>query len=74
MLYVCITDNGDGICETQEKSNEASGISLENINERLKIINGNDCKKELLKVQNIKTDKGTTVGTKSCLRIPLIQL
>ena len=74
MLYVCITDNGDGISDTNKKSDEGSGISLENINERLKIINGDDCEKELLKVQNIKTDKGITVGTPSCLRLPLIQL
>lgn len=74
MLYVCITDNGDGICERKQNCDDASGISLKNINERLKIINGDDCEKELLEVHNIKTDTGITVGTKSCLRIPLIQL
>lgn len=74
MLYVCISDNGNGLCQIKKNHNETSGISLENINERLKIINGNDCKKELLEVQNITTDAGITVGTKSCLRIPYIQL
>ncbi|WP_298418341.1 histidine kinase [uncultured Kordia sp.] len=74
MLYVCITDNGDGISETKNNAHEASGISLKNINERLKIINGEDCEKELLEVQNIISDAGLTLGTKSCLRVPLIQL
>lgn len=74
MLYVCISDNGNGVCQTKKNNHEASGISLENINERLKIINGNDCEKELLEVQNITTGAGITVGTKSCLRIPFIQL
>ncbi|WP_046757112.1 sensor histidine kinase [Kordia jejudonensis] len=74
MLYVCISDNGNGICTTKKNCHEASGISLENINERLKIINEGYCEKELLKVQNITTDAGIVIGTKSCLRIPLIQL
>ncbi|WP_430409920.1 sensor histidine kinase [Kordia sp.] len=74
MLYICITDNGEGISEVKKDAYEASGISLENINERLKIINGDVCEKELLKVQNITNDTGMTLGTKSCLRIPLIQL
>lgn len=74
MLYICISDNGNGISSTKKNDYEASGISLENINERLKIINGDDCEKELLKVQNITNDSGIVVGTKSCLSVPLIQL
>jgi LytS/YehU family sensor histidine kinase len=74
MLYVCITDNGDGITKAQNELNEASGISLENINERLKIINGNKCDKKLLDVQTLRNDTGITLGTQSCLRIPLIQI
>ncbi len=74
MLYVCITDNGDGITKTKKELNEGSGISLENINERLKIINGNECKKKLLDVRTLKNDTGIALGTQSCLRVPLIQL
>jgi len=74
MLYVCITDNGDGITKTQSELNEASGISLENINERLKIINGNKSEKKLLEVRTLKNDTGITQGTQSCLRVPLIQI
>jgi hypothetical protein len=74
MLYICISDNGDGICENNKNYDEASGISLENINERLKIINDNVCEKELLEVRNITNDTGITLGTQSCLRVPLIQL
>lgn len=74
MLYVCITDNGDGITKTKNELDEASGISLENINERLKIINGSTCEKKLLEVRTLKNDTGITQGTRSCLRIPLIQI
>ena len=74
MLYVCITDNGDGIKKTKSELNETSGISLENINERLKIINGDSCTKKLLDVRTLKNDKGVIQGTRSCLRVPLIQL
>jgi len=74
MLHVCITDNGDGITKTKQELNEGAGISLENINERLKIINGDTCKKKLLDVQTLKNDSGMALGTQSCLRIPLIQL
>ena len=48
--------------------------SLKNINERLKIINGENCDEELLKVENIISEAGITLGTKSCLKVPLIQL
>ncbi|MBC8753425.1 histidine kinase [Kordia sp. YSTF-M3] len=74
MLYVCITDNGDGITKTKKELNEGSGISLENINERLKIINGDTYKKKLLDVRTLKNDTGIALGTQSCLRVPLIQL
>lgn len=74
MLYVCITDNGNGITKTKKELNEGTGISLKNINERLKIINGSNCKKKLLDVRTLKNDTGTALGTQSCLRIPLIQL
>ncbi|AXG69881.1 sensor histidine kinase YpdA [Kordia sp. SMS9] len=73
-LYVCITDNGDGITKTAEELNEGSGISLENINERLKIINGSESKKKLLDVRTLRNTTGTVAGTQSCLRIPLIQI
>ncbi|WP_420572168.1 sensor histidine kinase [Kordia sp.] len=74
MLYVCITDNGNGITKTKKQLNEASGISLENINERLKIINEGKSDKKLLDVRTLKNDTGIALGTQSCLRIPLIQL
>lgn len=74
MLCVCISDNGNGISDTKKNHAEASGISLKNINERLKIINGENCDEELLKVENIISDTGITLGTKSCLKVPLIQL
>ncbi|QHI38479.1 Sensor histidine kinase YpdA [Kordia antarctica] len=74
MLYVCITDNGDGITKTKSELNESSGISLENINERLKIINGNQCEKKLLHVRTLRNDTGMALGTRSCLRVPLIQI
>lgn len=74
MLYACITDNGDGITKTEKELNESSGISLENINERLKIINGTECKKKLLDVRTLRSEHGGISGTQSCLRIPLIQI
>ena len=74
MLYICITDNGNGITKTKQELNEASGISLENINERLKIINGGKTEKKLLDVRTLKNDTGIALGTQSCLRIPLIQI
>ncbi|MEM6687675.1 MAG: histidine kinase [Bacteroidota bacterium] len=74
MLYVCITDNGEGITKTEKELNESSGISLENINERLKIINGAACKKKLLDVRTLRSEEGDISGTQSCLRIPLIQI
>jgi len=74
MLCVCITDNGNGITKTEKELNESSGISLENINERLKIINGTDCKKKLLDVRTLRSEHGGVYGTQSCLRIPLIQI
>lgn len=74
MLYVCITDNGDGITKTEKELNEDSGISLENINERLKIINDSTSDKKLLDVRTVRNETGFVSGTKSCLRIPLIQI
>jgi LytS/YehU family sensor histidine kinase len=74
MLYACITDNGDGITKTRKELNEASGISLENINERLKIINGSDCEQKLLDVRTLRNETGMALGTQSCLRVPLIQI
>ncbi|EDP97801.1 histidine kinase [Kordia algicida OT-1] len=74
MLYICITDNGNGITKTEKELNESSGISLENINERLKIINGGKSEKKLLEVRTLKNDTGIALGTQSCLRIPLIQI
>ncbi len=73
-LYICITDNGDGITKTAKELNEGSGISLENINERLKIINGTKSEKKLLEVQTVRNAVGVVAGTQSCLRIPLIQI
>ncbi|MEM6717918.1 MAG: histidine kinase [Bacteroidota bacterium] len=73
MLYVCITDNGNGITKTEKELNESSGISLENINERLKIINGETREKKLLDVRTLRSETGI-IGTQSCLRIPLIQI
>ncbi|MFK7750315.1 MAG: sensor histidine kinase [Kordia sp.] len=74
MLYVCITDNGDGILKTKKELNESDGISLENINERLKIINDSACEQKFLDVRTVRNDAGGIAGTKSCLRIPLIQI
>jgi LytS/YehU family sensor histidine kinase len=74
MLYVCITDNGNGITKTEKELNESSGISLENINERLKIINGTKSDKKLLDVRTLRSDAGIISGTQSCLRVPLIQI
>jgi LytS/YehU family sensor histidine kinase len=74
MLYACITDNGDGITKTRVELNESSGISLENINERLKIINGNNCEQKLLDVRTLRNETGVALGTQSCLRVPLIQI
>ncbi|KAB8155944.1 hypothetical protein EZY14_001655 [Kordia sp. TARA_039_SRF] len=74
MLYVCITDNGNGITKTEKELNESSGISLENINERLKIINGSTNEKKLLDVRTLRSDDGIISGTQSCLRVPLIQI
>lgn len=74
MIYACITDNGDGITKTKKELNEDAGISLENINERLKIINGSTCEQKLLDVRTLRNDAGLVFGTQSCLRIPLIQI
>lgn len=73
-LYACIVDNGDGISDKEKHSyDEASGISIGNINERLNIIQGTTETKKLVDVKTIKDVEGNILGTKSCLQVPLIQ-
>lgn len=73
-LHVCVLDNGEGISTSKSNQHTASGISLENINERLQIINGETSDQKLLRVETMKNHEGLILGTQSCLRIPLIQI
>ena len=74
MLQVCVADNGSGLRKVTKMLDNATGISLENINERLQIINGETTEKKFVEVHSIKNSDGVITGTQSCLQIPLIQI
>jgi hypothetical protein len=72
-LICTITDNGKGVTSTQSKSKEG-GVSLQNIDERLMLMNDKISSETFITISNLSDDFPNLAGTKVELRIPLIYL
>lgn len=73
-FLICeIIDNGSGIeqkASVQKSKN--SGISLENINKRLQLINENQSEEKFVFITNLSDEFNNLEGSKITLKIPLI--
>tara|TARA_R110001583_G_scaffold145635_2_gene297613 strand:- start:45504 stop:48440 length:2937 start_codon:yes stop_codon:yes gene_type:complete len=69
-----ISDNGVGIQKLHKDipKSKSSGISFNNINERLRLINESKNDEKLIFISNITDEFNTLVGLKVTLKIPLI--
>lgn len=68
-----IIDNGIGTQKIPiNQTNKDSGISLNNINKRLQLINETNTQENFVFITNLKNDFNNLVGSKITLKIPLI--
>ena len=72
-LICTITDNGNGLKSTKSNSKDG-GVSLENIDERLMLMNEKISSETFLTISNLSDDFPNLAGTKVELKIPLIYL
>ncbi|MEM9143200.1 MAG: two-component regulator propeller domain-containing protein [Bacteroidota bacterium] len=69
-LYCTVTDNGEGIFESQKKrpKTDHQSMAIKVNRERLESLSGKDA----LKIREIHNESGTVVGTQIVLKIPLL--